>query len=101
MRTHTAVTHSQANLTTQPALPLFDASPDASILSARNTTISDEDRYLCAWLRSRLDLATLTLQDDSALTVTPSDQRQIWRLLQQAKHRGLDLRAVAQQGRAA
>ncbi len=50
-----------------------------------------EDAYLCAWLRSRLDPVTRTLRDDSALTVTAYDQRQIARLLKAARARGLSI----------
>ena len=48
-----------------------------------------EDRYLIAWLFSRLDLPTLTPKEDSALLATKSDRRQLARLLGIARERGL------------
>ncbi len=68
------------NNTTQPSL-----FPTAA------TAMDPEDAYLCAWLRSRIDPVTRTLRDDSALTVTAYDQRQIARLLKAARARGLSI----------
>lgn len=88
-------THSQPNLAEQPSLFASDATAASSSLSAPSTAIlRAEDAYLCAWLRGRIDRATLTLRDDSALTVTPADQRRIWRLLQVAKARKLTIFAA-------
>ena len=87
----TPTTRREPNLAAQPPLFAVDATTATSGRSATHTSISGEDAYLCAWLRSRLELTTRTLREESALTHTPSDRRQIWRLLQQVRARGLDL----------
>ena len=100
--THPPTRASQPNLAEQPPLFASDATTAASDLSARSTALlRAEDAYLCAWLRARLDSATLTLREDSALTVTTSDQRRIWRLLQAARARRLDVFAAVSWQKAA
>ncbi len=75
------------NTTIQPSL--FSTTP----ATTRTSTLTSEDAYLVAWLRSRIDPLTRTLRDDSALTVTRYDQRQIARLLKAARARGLTITA--------
>jgi hypothetical protein len=88
-------TRSQANLAVQIALPLSgylsDAPPDASVTSATNTATLDEGetRYLAAWLCSRLEDGLWLLREESALTATSTQRRQITRLAHMARRRGL------------
>ena len=53
--------------------------------------LSTEDGYLVKWLSSRLEPTTLTLREESALTATAADRRQIARLLKAARARGLSI----------
>ena len=85
---------SQANLAIQIALPLSgylsDNSPDASRTSAPNiATLEQESRYLCAWLRSRLEEGLWLPREESALSCAPAQQRQLARLARLARRRGL------------
>lgn len=91
-------THSKPNLAVQIALPLsgypFDISGGASLTSATNSATQKASRdpemeYLCAWLRSRLEEGTWLIRQESALTATESDRRQVTRLAHKARSLGL------------
>jgi len=66
-----------------------------SALSARHKAILEprpnqqEDKYLCAWLRSRLEEGTWIIRAESALTATESDRRQVTTLANTARQHGL------------
>lgn len=83
------VTRSQTNLTIQPSLFTSMASPTASAFSAPRRATFDEDGYLCAWLRSRLEEGLWLPRDESALSCAPAQQRQLARLARVARRRGL------------
>jgi len=91
-------TRSQPNLAVQIALPLsgypFDTSGGASLTSATNPATQKAPRdpemeYLCAWLRSRLEDGLWLIRQESALTATESDRRQVTRLAHKARALGL------------
>ena len=66
-----------------------------SAFSARHKAILEprpnqqEDKYLCAWLRSRLEDGLWLIRQESALTATESDRRQVTRLAHKARALGL------------
>jgi len=66
-----------------------------SAFSARHKAILEprpnqqEDKYLCAWLRSRLEEGTWIIREESALTATESDRRQVTGLAHKARSLGL------------
>jgi len=83
-------THSQPNLAIQIALPLSgypsDATPAASATSATHTQDND---YLCRWLRSRLEDGLWLILQESALTATQQQRQQVTRLAHKARSLGL------------
>ena len=96
MQPGTAARRREPNLAAQVALFTEETTPAQICSSATytadcNSEVNEEDVYLCAWLRSRLERVTLTLREESALTVTPAQQRQIARLLTLARARSLDI----------
>jgi len=86
-------TRLQAHHTAQMSLPLsFDLSTSPRVvtaISAPSRGIQDEDRYLCAWLRSRLEDGLWLLREESALTATEQQRRQVTRLAHKARSLGL------------
>src|SRR6185312_12687102 len=97
-----STTHTPATRPSQPQQLAFSMPPDKrdihnhlgdSTTSSARLEAIQEDAYLCAWLRSRLDdaLGYRHLREDSALVVTASDRAQVTRLLREAQRRGLDL----------
>ena len=91
-------THCKPNLAVQIALPLpgypSGTIPAASATSATHThglssSPQHENDYLCAWLRSRLEEGTWIIREESALTATESDRRQVTGLAHKARSLGL------------
>jgi|GEM_PF-5348686 len=89
--------HQQHQTTRYKANPVIQAtlfastSPKAvTAFSAPSRGILDqESAYLCAWLRSRLEEGTWLIRQESALTATESDRRQVTRLAATARRDGL------------
>ena len=91
-------TRSQAH---QPSLfggdrksPIPTPTPTASATSAKHahglpSSPQHENAYLCAWLRSRLEDGLWLIRQESALTATESDRRQVTTLANTARQRGL------------
>lgn len=85
-------THSQAQQLTFDYLIIKNTTPASTTFSAPNRGILDqESRYLCAWLRSRLEDGTWTLREESALTATAHDKAQVTRLAHKARALGLSV----------
>ena len=83
-------THSRQNLAVQMALPLSrHRSTATATASATSATHAQDNAYLCAWLRSRLEDGTWTIRGESALTATSSDRAQVTRLAHKARALGL------------
>lgn len=82
----TPATRYKANLAIQPSLFTSATPKAATTFSAPHRGILDqESRYLCAWLRSRLEDGTWTIRGESALTATAHDRAQVTRLALQAR----------------
>ena len=66
-----------------------------SALSARYRAIPEtqsnrqEEKYLCTWLRSRLEDGTWIIRQESALTATQQQRQQVTRLAHKARSLGL------------
>jgi len=66
-----------------------------SAFSARHRPILEprpnqqENQYLCAWLRSRLEDGLWLIRQESALTATEQQRRQVARLAHKARALGL------------
>jgi len=87
-------TRLQARGTIQMSLPLsfgLSTSPKAvaTFSAPRSSILDQESAYLCAWLRSRLEDGLWLIRQDSALTATESERRQVTRLAQKARSLGL------------
>ena len=85
----TRISHSKDNLTVQAELFASISPSTATTFSAPSRGIQDEDRYLCAWLRSRLENGLWLLREESALTATEQQRRQVTRLAHKARALGL------------
>jgi len=79
-------TRSQPNLVHQ--INLFEQNPPtaSTTFSAPSRGILDqESAYLCAWLRSRLEDGLWLIRQESALTATEQQRRQVTRLAHKAR----------------
>ena len=90
-------TRRQHQTTRYKANPVIQASLFASTSPKAATTFSapsrgildQESAYLCAWLRSRLEDGLWLIRQESALTATEQQRRQVTRLALKARALGL------------
>jgi hypothetical protein len=80
----TGISHCKANLAIQAEL--FDS-------------LDQESAYLCAWLRSRLEESLWLIREESALTATEQQRRQVTRLAHKARALGLPVWPSRQRAR--
>ena len=89
--------HQKHQTTRYKANPVIQASLFASVSPKVVATFSvpsrgildQESAYLCAWLRSRLEDGLWLLREESALTATQQQRRQVTRLAHKARSLGL------------